>query len=173
MAASVKWRVMSSVSDQTFSAELTASAAREASWDADAVIAFLGAVEARSGQVWERPVHFPAPFLLGAGAALRLASWEHAGIHPHRAAGLPDAREVFQQVAGWCLHSPTVERDELVRVLCVKVLEISITQLAWHAPELMGASVLLEEVDDEDTLLNVIAQIAWKHRQKEPHYDAS
>src|SRR4051794_30105468 len=100
---------MSSVRCETSPNELTASVARDAMWDADAVVEFLRVVEERSGEIWERPVHFPAAFLLGAGAALRLASWENVGLHPHRAVGLDDASAVFRQMAGWCLQLAPAE----------------------------------------------------------------
>ena len=163
---------MPSSSLAIFPEELISAVARDAAWDAESLIAFLRAVEDRSEETWVRPVRFPAAFLLGAGAALRLASWESVELHPHRTAGLPCAKEVFRLVADWCLQLPTEECDQRVRQLCVTVLEISVTQLAWRGPEVLGANIWLEDIDDEDALLDAIAEIAWKNRHKEQSDDA-
>lgn len=152
--------------------ELETAVALDALRDADAVIAFLRAVEERGGTTWERPVRFPPAFLLGAGAALRLAGWEAAGLRPHRDAGLGDAATVFRQVGGWCLRSPPAERDRQVYDLCVNVLKISVDELAWLGPVVLGAAVLLGDAGDEDALLDAIAEIAWKYRHKEARDDA-
>src|SRR4051794_29218512 len=75
-----------------FPPDLIQAVAGDAARDADRVGSFLVAVGLAP------PLRLPADFLLGLGAALRMLMWEHRGIHLHRDAGLPPARQALREV---------------------------------------------------------------------------
>ncbi len=135
----------------------------EASHDADAVGCFLGEVEQRSGLKWERPVTFPAAFLVGTAAALRAARWEVMGDLPHIAAELPSSQQMLRMVSEWCLTATTSERDRRVMQMALSVFQLSVSQFAWEGKTMLGAAVLLQG-QDEDSLISAMAEIAWKLR---------
>jgi hypothetical protein len=159
---------------QSFPPALLSFALHEASKDADAVVHFLSMVEQRSGERWKRPVRFPASFLLGLAATLRMAGWEMQNLFPHTAEGLPQSSEALRQVAACCLDLHPNQRDQLVLNLCLQVFNISVTRFAWEGPAIFGGNVFLQNDEDEDQLISAIAELAWKHRHKEPnHVDAT
>src|SRR5436190_11921557 len=82
--------------------DLVTAVAVEAARDAEYVVLFLDEFLDAMGlrpAVGER-IPFPAAFLLDLGAALRILSWEQAGLHPQEVAGLPSAHEALENVLG-------------------------------------------------------------------------
>ena len=150
-----------------FPPELIAAVTRSAEQDADDVAALLDLLGLSGAGPAGRPTPLPPPMLLGLGAAMRLVAWESAGLRLHKDHGLPSGRDALRLVFDSFVLRPGPERGEaVVRSLCVEVLKLSITQLAWDGPTVLGGEVVLGEASEE-ALINALAQLAWGLRCSE------
>lgn len=145
-----------------FPSDLVLAVARSAERDAELIGLFLDTYSATPAGRWlvDRPMRLPAAFLLGLGASIRIALWERSGIHIHRAAGLPSAREALHDV----LRSP-LDPDAAARTasLPARVFGLFINHFAWSGCLELNADVTLGEADEE-TLLEALADFLWAHR---------
>lgn len=147
-------------------AELEASLTRNAIEDADQVVALLSELGFREPAPGHPPVRLPAAFLLGLGLALRLSLWEARGLRVHRDAGLPSAAEVLDGVVrqtAVSLNDTPPAAVDYVRQLLRDVLRVAAERFAWSGPALLGADVVVGDVD-EDQLLDALARLVWDVR---------
>ncbi len=114
-----------------------------------------------------RPVRVPVEFLVDLGAALRLLSWEQAGLDPRQVAGLPDAHQALLDVLRAAVPpdrggaEPALPPGELA----ARVLDAYIDHFAWAGRAELSADVLLRAAD-EDLLLDALADFLWTHRPR-------
>jgi len=145
---------------QEHPAELIAAVMSMAKDDADAVIECLKLMGIPSGTL------LPAGFLLGLAAILRVIVWEDQGILIHLESGLPDARQLLRD-----LFTPVFRNaiDDLIRFgfgVWYWVLELRTTRMAWGGANMIGADVLVGEVNEE-IFVETLAQFLWVHRHGE------
>jgi hypothetical protein len=92
------------------------------------------------------------------GAALRLVAWETQGFSFHLAAGLPTAQQAVRD-AFLC-------NDEAeTRELCLAVLRLAVYHLAWSGVAELGIDVSLDDGQEEDAVLEALADFLWAHRR--------
>jgi hypothetical protein len=140
--------------------ELLRHVTEEAERDAGRTGAFLGAVGLGPPDGGVR--RLPGDLLLNLGAALRLLSWEQAGLAIHREAGLPAARDAIRQV--FLDAVPAAGRESQPGPwLGEAVLRLSVERFAWAGRRELQAEVLLD-FPDEDALVEAMARFLWDHR---------
>lgn len=146
--------------------ELIQFATAEAGRDADHVAAFLAAagLAPRPGETRG----FPPGVLLDLGAVVRLRRWEAAGFSVHVEAGLPTARTALDHVIN-TLVAAAANRAALATAgaLARSVFEVAVIRFAWGARPILGTDIALD-VDDEDALVEALAQFVWAHRNDSP-----
>jgi hypothetical protein len=146
--------------------DLVQAVAEDAAADAERVAMFLTDLGLRpAGEGTARvPLHLPLFFLLGLKTAFRLAVWERGGLHAHRDAGLPSAREVLREAFRMVTApEPPEEKDRAATQLACRVLGVFVERLAWNGRSLLDADVELREAD-EDALVDALAKFLWTHR---------
>lgn len=146
--------------------EMIQFAVDEAGRDADDVAAFLAAAGLAPPPGETRG--FPPGVLLDLGAVMRLRRWEAAGYAVHVAAGLPTARGALSHVID-TLVKAAVNRASLATAgaLGRAVFELTVTRFAWAAPRELGTDIMLN-IDDEDSLVEALAQFLWAGRHNGP-----
>lgn len=149
-----------------YPAELIRFAADEAERDADEVAAFLNAAGLAPPPGETRG--FPPGILLDLGAVVRLRRWEAAGYTVHVDAGLPTAglalNHVINILSAAAKNCATLKTaGALGRV----VFDVTVSRFAWTARPELGSDVALD-VDDEDALVEAMAQFLWAHRHHTP-----
>jgi hypothetical protein len=107
-------------------------------------------------------------FLLEFGAAMRLLAWERDGVDVSYY-GLPTARVAARRVladasARQLDPSSAPHRPELSSA----VLRVTIDSWAWTGQTDLQADIRLG-MADEDTLVDVMAQFLWDHRDRSVH----
>ncbi|MGD0463885.1 MAG: hypothetical protein ABSB74_15470 [Tepidisphaeraceae bacterium] len=137
--------------------ELKHAIVRQAESDADAVIRLLDV----SGIPRGTPM--PSSFLLGLAAALRVNTWEDQGIFSHCEAGLPDARHLLVDLFRRVFECGVDELKVFGYGLCYWVLELATSRLAWSGASVIGADIIIGEVD-EDMFVETLAQFVWANR---------
>jgi hypothetical protein len=152
-----------SIAGSEFPAELVRKVRNDAEVDADCVAMFLDRLGLGRKNPEDPPARFPAAFLLGLGAVLRVLGWEVAGYYPHKEGGLSSARQMLLDLLKWCQHDTPAQRDRAVVQLCNKILSISATRFAWEGPEIIGVDVLIGPAD-EDVLVDAMAEFVWQSR---------
>jgi hypothetical protein len=154
---------LSPVNLSQFPDELTAALRHQAGSDADLAGSFLAEISKHPNLVLLAKLRLPETMLLGLGAALRMWTWEDAGIQIHREAGLPCAwaavRDVFLSLVDSEAAARTVE-------LPARVTALFIDRFAWGAAAQLDATVLLGDVDN-DGLIDAVAEFLWRHRHDE------
>jgi hypothetical protein len=145
-----------------YPAELIQFAVDEAERDADEVAAFLAAAGLAPPPGETRG--FPPGVLLDLGAVVRLRRWEAAGYSVHVDAGLPTAGQALNHVIN-ILIAAAKNRASLktAGVLGRVVFGVTVSRFAWTARPEFGADVALD-VDDDDALVEAMAQFLWAHR---------
>jgi hypothetical protein len=149
-----------------FPSEVVDYVRRMADEDADVVAHFLRTLAEHASDAWPRPTHLPAAFLLGLGAALRVAAWEVLGFDAHRRAGLPSPGRIFASLLDHCLNRTPAERDAFVVRLAVTVHRVAVDGFAWQAAQQLGAEVMLLGAVEEEDLVEALAQFAWRARHR-------
>ncbi len=149
-----------------YPAELIQFAADEAERDADEVAAFLAAAGLAPPPSETRG--FPRGILLDLGAVVRLRRWEAAGYTVHVDAGLPTAGQALNHVidilsaaAKNCASLKTA--GALGRV----VFDVTVSRFAWAARPELGSDIVLD-VNDDDALVETMAQFLWAQRYHTP-----
>jgi hypothetical protein len=137
--------------------------ALQAEADAHRVCLFLDALGIHAAP--ERPVSFPAGLLLGLGAALRLRSWERAGLQPQSVGKLPSSHQALREVL--LSASAPSPGDEIAPPGCLaqRVVAAFIDHFAWEGRVELSADVMLGDTD-EDALLEALADFLWAHRPR-------
>ena len=133
--------------------------ADEAERDADRVGLFLTTA-------LKPPIHLPADFLLGLGAALRLFHWEQAGIHLHVRAGLPSGKQAMREVLAVAVGGAAPEVVERLQHLPRRLTALFVEQFAWAGRPELGADVTLRPAG-EDALLEGLADFLWACRPRQ------
>jgi hypothetical protein len=140
---------------------LLEAVAMEAEADADRVAALFFAMGYHPTP--GKPIFVDRERLLFYGAALRLESWERAGIFVHRDLGLPSAVEIIDDAARALTQQnkwPDGSR------LGLQVLQMFHDHFAWSARRDLDAPVVLDSLD-EDAALNALAELLWNPRRAE------
>ncbi len=109
---------------------------------------------------------FPPGILLDLGAVVRLRRWEAAGYAAHLDAGLPSARAALDRVIDTLVTAATTKTTTAALgagALAQAVFEVAVTRFAWGAWPILGTDIALD-VDDEDRLVEVMAQFLWPRR---------
>ena len=146
--------------------ELSEAVAREAARDAENVALFLSELGFRPSD--DRPVRFPAAFLLALGAALRLLTWESSGLRVHQDSGLPGAERAIIDAFGHLDVTAEVEVRHPAH-LPRKVVALFADRLAWHGRRDLDADVVLDDDVEEDSLLDALAELVWSARHALGH----
>jgi len=149
-------------SEFTIPTELHVAITRRAEFHADLVGRYLtqNAAKAERG--------FPAAFLLDLAAVLQIGLWEKKGLHEHIAADLPSYAEATATLAARAERSASEFSGLSSAVLSSRVLRAVIYNMAWEAPELLGAELVVD-VNEEDELINLLADFVWNNRAELGH----
>jgi hypothetical protein len=142
-----------------FPDDLIVAVTREAEADADRVAELLRYVGLQPTE--GKPLGFSRDLLLFLGAALRLGSWEEAGVPIHFSIGLPPASRILADAIRSAQQGHCAYPKELSHV----VHKLFIDRAAWHGRDL-GGVVELGGLDDE-TALDALAQFLWSRRRAE------
>ena len=139
--------------------EMVRAVVRNGTQDANDVGDFLDHIFAMDGSPFPKPTHLPTLLLLRLGVGCQLLRWESRGILLHKQLGLPDGwaviREALIRVSG--VAGPQVDPNPGIEQ---RVLQLSLDQLSWTAPDLLGADIVLGDVD-EDALAISVADLLW------------
>ena len=138
----------------------------EAWADADRVAAFLKKFGVQDSEDSPDPISRDLAIFLG--AFLRLAYWERLGLSIHLQAGLPSARQVFENA----LHS--VEESGGIpwaNDLWGSVLKVFVQHFAWHGRDELGAAITIDSLDEE-AALDALARLLWERRSRRTREDA-
>ncbi|NLS97463.1 MAG: hypothetical protein GXX96_35430 [Planctomycetaceae bacterium] len=106
----------------------------------------------------------PAAFLLELAAVLELALWEQQDLRRHIDVDLPTYRQAADHLAARCSKGPEEFADLQAAQLSLQVLRVWAEHFAWDAPDLLGAEVVLSDVDDD--YLDLLARFVWTHRNE-------
>jgi hypothetical protein len=142
-----------------FPAALSRAAVREGRYYAVLASIFLDRIETAYSH--NRTYRIPLAAVLQLGAALRLLTWENAGITAHRSAGLPPAREALitaaRVLAG--VGSPDPEFP-------TRVLGVYLDCFAWDAPDILKADAVVSPLQvEEDVAVKAVAEFLWAARR--------
>jgi hypothetical protein len=148
-----------------FSGELIQHVREVAATDAEAVSIYLKRLESAAGTERIRPM-LTAEFLIGLSVVLRLARWEAEGLNDSSVADLPAARDLLD-----ALFDYTAELQgtmSCIGDLGARVLRITIERLSWYGPAMFGADISVSPLtdQDEDSILDAIAEFLWNNRFK-------
>jgi hypothetical protein len=133
--------------------------------DADRVIEFVKNLGIKFSP--EKPVGIPKGLLLDFAAVLRMQSWEAAGIDVHRQIGLTSADEAERCLAILCTASGhKISHSYVFGTLFEKVFDLIWNRFVWEGLDLIGADVLLPTFEDEDGMIEAVAEHLWNSR---PH----
>ena len=146
--------------------EILTRVAEQAAGEADMVAQFLDAVGivSQDGEA----LRLPIVFLLELGAAMRLLTWEEAGLDL-RGAGLPTSREAILRAFRDAASRPDGPAPPMTP-LCRQVFGFGIERMAWAGPRELDAEILLD-FPDEDALVEAMARFLWDRRAATPGYD--
>jgi hypothetical protein len=100
---------------------------------------------------------------LALGAVLRLKKWEDQGIFIHFEAGLPDSTKLWVDLLTLIFKNAVADIQVFAVGLSAWVLELATTRLAWNGMRLIGADMVLGDLD-EDSSVEAIAQFLWANR---------
>ncbi len=149
-----------------YPAELIQFAVDEAERDAEEVVAFLTAAGLAPPPGETRGL--PCGILLDLGAVVRLRRWEAAGYAVHVDAGFPTASQALNHVID-ILMAAAKDRASLktAGALGRAVFDVTVSRFAWTARPELGSDVALD-VNDDDALVEAMAQFLWAHRHHIP-----
>jgi len=137
--------------------ELQVAITRRAEFHAEVVGRYLTQVVATTAR------RFPAAFLLELGAVLQIGLWERQGVREHISADLPSYAEAAAELAARAQEGASAFPGLGSAVLSLRVLHASICNIAWEAPELLGAELVVD-VNEEDELIDLLAGFVWNNR---------
>ena len=143
--------------------DLVQAVARDARADADHVGLFLREIGIAATP--QKPRRLPAAFLLDLGAALRLLSWEQAGLDLRGVAGLPPARQALLAVLRAAASHGGAGPGAPPGSLSSLVVAAFADHFAWNARVELDAEVVLGEADEEAALA-ALADFLWEHRPR-------
>jgi len=109
--------------------------------------------------------------LLDLGGFVRLRRWERSGCWVHQKAGLPSADEAMKWVIA-TLVAAADNPQNLSRagVIGRTVFEVMLTHFAWAGRSELDADIQID-LEDEDCLVEVMAQFLMVHRHRLPPTD--
>ena len=158
-------------SGREYPAELIQFATAEAERDAEDLIAFLTAAELAPPAGQTRG--FPPGVLLDLGAVMRLRRWEATGYPVHLDAGLLSALAALDHIIN-TLEAAATTKVPMAALgagaLARSVFEITVTRFAWAARAMLETDIVID-INDEDALVEVLAQFLWPHRNDRPTVD--
>jgi len=146
-----------------FPAEQVRYAGQCASIDADRVAAYLSRLGYKPTP--ENPIALPRGLLLDFDAIQRMRAWEEAGINVHRQAGLPSAEEADIDLTILCIASGRkIPHSYVFGTLASKVFVPVWNRFVWEGLNLVGADIVLPFADNEDEMIDAIAEYLWNSR---------
>ena len=94
-------------------------------------------------------------------AALRIVVWEAQGLRPHLDAGLPDSDNAIHDA-----YFPDPGSDVPPGKLMSQLIAQLMARLAWGASPILGADVVLGDMDDgaHEDALDCLANLLWTQR---------
>lgn len=98
---------------------------------------------------------------LDLSAYLQLVAWESAGLTIHVDAGLPSAEAAARQVAMRMRQGGATAPES---TLSNQVLGFLFTHCAWQGMEILSSDIALKMDPEDDSLLDVIANLVWRNR---------
>ena len=113
-------------------------------------------------------VKLPAAVLLELAAVLELGVWERQGLLEHINTDLPTYREASNQLAARCAKGSAEFERTNAAPFSQQMLCIWLEHFAWEGPEILGADMVVGEVE-EDVFLDLLAEFAWTHRRELNH----
>jgi len=125
------------------------------SLDVDAVYAATGIDRATV-----KSCLFSVGFLLELAAVVQLRLWEDTGLTIHIDAGLPTADAACKELER---RSKAGDADFAGIDLWRNVNRVWTRHCAWHGEEILGAEILLTEID-ADVLVDALADFLWQNR---------
>jgi hypothetical protein len=105
----------------------------------------------------------PVGYLAELAAVLQLQSWEEAGLQVHLDAGLPTSFKAGSELARQYWEHPELFRTFESASLFPRVFRVWLDRVAWCGPELLGAEIAIDLLDEE-SLLAAISEFLWKNR---------
>lgn len=150
------------------SLEEEAFVVREAEQDAQNVAIFLRRLDPQQ-QCNGPPTYWPASFLIGLGAALRLLTWDLAGLTLHLESGLPHGEQAVRMVIMWCTSWKPEDRDRAVLDMVCRTIDLARKRLVWESQTLIGSPIQMNAVCDaafEDILLTAVARYLLQNNSK-------
>jgi hypothetical protein len=106
----------------------------------------------------------PRGFLLELGAIFELDYWERLGLRAQLNSDLPSYHEAKLQLTQRAARGPQEFEGPGASLLAPRVLRVWLERFAWDGPELLGAEVLVGELD-EDLFAELLADFVWRHQQ--------
>lgn len=139
---------------------------RCASDDAERVVSYLANAGIHPADADSNGV--PAGVMLDLGAICRMRVWESADIFFHVEAGLPDAQSALTNVIKRLEQAAVKDRLAAVSEshFAGPMLTLSLRHFAWLGPACLETEVRIAEGDDEEALLDALAQCLWSQRHK-------
>jgi hypothetical protein len=155
--------VTSRLSTAPYPPDLIAAVNAQAVEDARLVVLFIDSFENHLGILRspDTPRSFPFDFLVHLAAALRIFVWESQGLRLHLDAGLPDSDTAFHDA-----FFPEAGLNVPPGKLMSRVIGLLMNRLAWGARPVLGADVVLGDIDDHDldAALDCLAKLLWTQR---------
>jgi len=127
-------------------------------FQAEMAAAVLDAV----GFLAQKPVALPRSVLLELGAVLELGTWQAKGLLGYLAADLPSFEEAWSGLVTRMIEAPKSFFSPDAEVFSRRMLAIWFERLAWDAPELLGADVVLDSALDP-AMIDELAQFLFDH----------
>lgn len=118
-----------------------------------------------AGLAAERPVGLPRSFLLELGAVLELGTWELQGLVEHLAAGLPFFAEAWDGLIARLIEAPKSFAGPEANAFSRRMLSLWFERIAWDAPALLGADVVLTPALEPATL-DALAAFLLEHSKE-------
>lgn len=139
--------------------------AQKAEWTAELTVAGL----CRLG-VASRPeeIRLPNACLLELGSVLQIGAWEGQGLLQRLAVDLPTFQAAREDLANRCVSFPESFWTTEIPALTRRVLRAWIDNFAWSGPELLGADVLVDTIE-EDLFVERLAEFLYSIRNRLPH----
>lgn len=113
-----------------------------------------------------RPVQkvvLPKAFLLEIGSLSLLMEWDSLGHLDVLGENMPELRQVKEEFLNRCGGGLVAFGDASETPITSLMLKTLTEKFSWDGPELMNASFVLDEVD-EDELVDALATFLWNNR---------
>lgn len=115
-----------------------------------------------AGLTAEKPVGLPRSFLLELGAVLELGVWERQGLVEYLDAGLPRFTEAWDGLIARLIEASESFFGAEAETFSRRMLALWFERIAWDAPAMLGADVVLTPAMEPATL-DALAAFLLEH----------